>query len=72
MRVPGNCVLAAVGAWIMRPTQVRILFVRNRSRRLHCIWKMGGVRYEFYAPGRSRLPYWRNIVYMGTVRAIGE
>lgn len=67
---PSNCVLAAIAAWAKHPRTTRIRFIRNRSHRWHCIWERGGRRFEFYAPNRSRLPYWRNVVYMGTTREV--
>lgn len=72
MRTPSNCFLAAVIAWALKPRTTRIRFIRNRSRRWHCIWERDGKRFEFYAPGRSRMPYWRNALYVGTTREIGK
>ncbi|WP_256804562.1 hypothetical protein [Pseudomonas putida] len=71
MNVPGNCVLAALMAWVASPKATRIRFIRNKSRRWHCIWERGGKAFEFYAPGRSRMPYWRNALYLGHSREIG-
>lgn len=70
MRVPANCVIAALAAWVMRPRSTRLRFMRNRARRWHCTWEHGGWWFEFYAPGRGGLPYWRNALYLGSVREI--
>lgn len=71
MKFPCNCIVAALVARVLSPAQTRISFVRTRAGRWHCIWVRAGHRYEFYAPGRSKLPYWRNLVYLGCVRQIG-
>jgi hypothetical protein len=70
VKIAANCVIAAVAAWALHPRSTRIRFVRNRARRLHCIWERAGRRFEFYAPGRSKLPYWRNALYVGTVKEV--
>ncbi|WP_343590151.1 hypothetical protein [Paracidovorax wautersii] len=71
MRVPANCLLAALTAKLLHPRTVRLVFARNRARRWHCTWQRNGQAFEFHAPGRSRLPYWRNALYLGEVRQIG-
>jgi len=71
MRFPSNCIVSALVAWLRNPARTRIHFVRTSTRRWHCIWTRDGRRYEFHAPGRSKLPYWRNLVYLGSIRQIG-
>ncbi|WKL16593.1 hypothetical protein QYQ99_03285 [Comamonas testosteroni] len=71
MRFPSNCIVSALVAWLLSPAHTRIRFIRTSTRRWHCIWVQNGQRYEFYAPGRSKLPYWRNLVYLGCIRQIG-
>lgn len=66
-----NCLVAALVVKARDWSGVEIRFVRNRSRRWHCIWIKAGERYEFYAKGRSTMPYWRNLLYRGEVRRIG-
>lgn len=64
-----NCVIFALFEKAKNPA-VRIGFIRNRHGRLHCIWTLNGKRYEFYAKGRSSLPYWKNIIYRGYKKEI--
>lgn len=71
MNLPGNCIVCAVVAWLRHPRSTSIKFVRNKGRRWHCIWVRDGKRFEFYAAGRSRMPYWRNALYLGRAREIG-
>ncbi|WP_059440929.1 MULTISPECIES: hypothetical protein [Comamonas] len=71
MRFPSNCIVSALVAWLLNPVGTQIRFIRTSTRRWHCIWVRDGHRYEFYAPGRSKLPYWRNLVYLGRIRQIG-
>lgn len=71
-RYPSNCLLAAVLAWCIHPRSVRIRAIRNRAGRLHFIWAREEKRFEFHASGRSRLPYWRNAMYLGSVREIEQ
>lgn len=68
----GNCILSALVAKARNPRKVKIDFIRNRARRWHCTWLVDGKRFEFYAQGRSRLPYWRNLLYSGVVREVGK
>lgn len=69
-RVPGNCVIAALLAWVAAPRRTRIRLVRNRHGRWHVCWERDGRRYEFYAPGRSSLGYLRNGLYWGQIREV--
>lgn len=64
----GNCLVCALIAWARHPREVSIHFMRNSKRRWHCYWMRDGVRYEFYAKGRSSKSYLRNLIYFGVVR----
>lgn len=60
-----NCIIHACANWLKSPARTRIIRERNASGRNHWLWEVDGKRFEFYAKGRSRLPYWRNILYKG-------
>lgn len=70
MKFPGNCLVVAYAIWLRHPRTTRIRFVRTNTGRWHCVWERYGRLYDFYAPQRSRFPYWRNAVYLGAVREI--
>lgn len=63
-----NCLISALLAWASCPARTSIKFMRNSKRRWHCYWVRDGVRYEFYAKGRSSKGYLRNLIYRGVVR----
>lgn len=69
--MPGNCIVAALVAWALAPTRTRIRRMRNRVGRWHWYWVRDGQAWEFHAPCRSRLPYWRNALYLGVPRRMG-
>ena len=62
-----NCLLMACLHWLRHPASTTIIPVVNASGRIHWVWERHGKRYEFYAKGRSKLPYWRNVLYRGRV-----
>ena len=69
-RFPGNCLCVALVAWIAAPLRTRIRLVRNRAGRWHVAWERDGRRFEFYARGRSRLGYLRNLLYVGQIKEV--
>ena len=71
MRFPGNCVLVAVGAWLLAPRRTRLYAVRNPAGRWHLGFMRDGRRFEFYTPGASRCSYLRNALRLGEVRRVG-
>lgn len=66
----GNCLIAALIAKAKHPRRVRLAVARNRSGRWHVAWTDAGVRYEFYAKGRSTMPYWQNLLYIGEIKRV--
>ncbi len=62
--VYSNCILYAILTGHLPK------FIRNKNGRWHAIWYEGDNAYEFYAKGRSKLPYWRNIIYKGRKKLI--
>lgn len=65
-----NCLLAALAAWARHPRTTAMRLIRNRAGRWHVVWERDGLRFEFYAPGRSRMTYLQNLLYRGRVREI--
>lgn len=65
-----NCLVAAVAAGVRSRGACRLVLRRNRCGRWHVMWRHGGRLFEFYAKGRASKPYWRNVVYRGTVREV--
>ena len=71
MRIPGNCLIAALIAKGIAPRRTRLRYLRNRCGRLHFYWERDGRRFEFYTQGASRASYLRNAIRLGEVREIG-
>lgn len=65
-----SCIIEAVKQKILRPRLVRIKITRNATNRIHFYWVENGLKYEFYAKGRSKLPYWKNLLYKGCIKRI--
>ncbi|MDR6292367.1 hypothetical protein E9232_004907 [Inquilinus ginsengisoli] len=66
MRLPGNCLLAAVVAAICGR---RFRQCRNPAGRLHFYWlDRTGAAWEFYKQGASKKTYMQNALYLGEVR----
>lgn len=59
-----NCLCFALWQWIQNPA-IKIRTMRNSRGRLHVYWIEQGRKFEFYGPGASRRPYWKNILYAG-------
>ena len=71
MRLPGNCLLAALVAKALAPRRVRIRKTRDRRGNLHFYWERDGERFEFYTKGASQWGLLRRAFRLGTVRRIG-
>lgn len=65
-----SCLIESIKQKILRPRAVRIKITRNASNRIHFYWVEDGMNWEFYAKGRSKLPYWMNLLYKGCIKRI--
>lgn len=67
IKFPGGCLAVALIAETF-VKGVRMKRERNKTGRWHFYWTFKGREFEFYAPRRSRLPYYRNLLYVGWIR----